>query len=150
MEILANQALPDAALGAVVEADQPVTVEQSMSFVEGARHKGTGSPRLATSWQVPGVDTAGGAESWVLLLNPHDRTAIAIITFVKADGESMEQGFAVASQSRLTVFANMIVPESTGSAWVESDLPIMVERSTYRDGASQGENVLPEPGIARD
>ncbi|MBI4330440.1 MAG: hypothetical protein HY673_04065, partial [Chloroflexi bacterium] len=149
-EVVANQLLPDSALGVVVEADQPVTVERSMSFMEGARHKGTGSPRLAGSWQVPGIETAGGAESWVLLLNPHARPASVVLTFVRADGDTVEQGLVLPPQSRLTIFANSIVPETTGSARVKSDLPVVVERSTYRNGVRQGENAVAVPVLAKD
>ncbi|MBN2025818.1 MAG: hypothetical protein JW854_03485 [Actinobacteria bacterium] len=97
----------------------------------------------ATHWYLAegstGSDAQGGFETWVLLQNPNGQPAMAMITYLTASGEMEGPTVPLDPKSRATINVAGNVPgEWSVSAVVDSDLPIIVERSVYwnvQDGA---------------
>jgi hypothetical protein len=58
------------------------------------------------------------------------------VTFIKDDGTTQVAYYAIDPRARLSLFADMIVPDATFGARIDSDQQIIVERSIYvADGA---------------
>ncbi len=90
----------------------------------------------ATHWYLAegstGSDDQGGFETWVLLQNPNDQQAMAMITYLSGSGEIEGPTVPLDPESRATInVAGNVSDEWSVSAVVDSDLPIIVERSVY-------------------
>jgi spore germination protein len=70
-------------------------------------------------------------DSWFLLQNPGQSPASANVTFMRDDGSTASQRYDLPPTSRLSIFANQIVPNSAFSTMVESDQTILAERAMY-------------------
>src|SRR5262249_9100649 len=73
--------------------------------------------------------------------NPNtDAVANVSVTFIKDDGTTQVAYYALDPRTRLSLFADMIVPNSTFGARIDSDQQIIVERSIYVADGAGGHN----------
>jgi len=75
--------------------------------------------------------TAPPFDSWFLLQNPTQNSASATVTFMRDNGSTTSRRYDLPPTSRLSIFANQIVPNSAFSTTVESDQAILAERAMY-------------------
>lgn len=132
-----------------ISSTQPIVSERSMYWPGNATtwsesHASFGVPALGTKWAL-GEGRVGGPrayETYILLANPGATAAIVRITYLRADGSTVEKQYVVAPNSRFNVYVNGVVPELFNeefAAIVESlnSVPIAVERSTYSPAFGQ-------------
>lgn len=81
----------------------------------------------------PAGSAPSNFDTWFLLQNPNAEAANATVTFSTEGGRSMERSFELAPHSRKTVFANEYVESEAYATTVESDRPVVAERSEYFD-----------------
>lgn len=94
----------------------------------------SGSGAAGGTIYFPEGATAGGFDTWILLVNPTTRDTIAKITFMTIEGEAVVDYVSVKALSRRTVHQDDYIPESFEVATeVVSDVPMIAERSTYWD-----------------
>jgi len=128
--LFANQVVPDAAVSTRVDSDLPVFVERAMYFGhDGHNTPGVNGP--SQTWYLAEGYSGAGTDTWVLIMNPNPLPASATVTFMKEDGSQVERKYSLGPTSRLSIYANEIVPNVSFSTRVVADQPVVVERAGY-------------------
>ncbi len=123
----------DTAFSTVLEADVPVVVERSMYFPAGG-HNTIGVSQPETSWYLAEGYTGEGFATYILVLNPNGSAAELSVSYMLEDGKVIERSHTVPARSRYTIGAQdegEVGPDAAFSTLVDSDLPVVVERSMY-------------------
>ncbi len=135
LNIFANQEVPNSAFSTKVEADGPIFVERAMYFGQDG-HVSSGVNGPSHTWYLPEGSSLPNADTWVLVMNPNSHNARVKVTFITTGGTRKEKEYIMSPTSRLNILADYEVPNTTFSTIVESDSPVIAERSTYfNDGA---------------
>ncbi|MBK5092584.1 MAG: DUF362 domain-containing protein, partial [Actinobacteria bacterium] len=125
--------------GVRVGSDLPVYVERAMYWndrIEG--HDSIGTDSGATEWYLAEGCTDYGFETWVEILNPGTVDAAATLTYMTSKGPVAGPTVVVPAWSRKTVEVKRDIPADDVSVRVNSDRPVVVERSMYWDGRRGG------------
>ncbi|MHB8895096.1 MAG: DUF5719 family protein [Candidatus Geothermincolia bacterium] len=78
--------------------------------------------------------TAGGFDTWVLIVNPNNEYVSAKVEFIGSGGVIAERSVTLPSLARKTVHLENYMSNSAEIATrITSDLPLIAERSTYWD-----------------
>ena len=115
-----------------VHADRPVVAERAMYW--GGRdvgHATMGVTEGCFTWYLAEGTTAWGFEEYVLVQNPNPSTVNLNFDFRKPDGGRSYLAHSVPPLSRYTLNVAEVVPGSDVSAFIEADLPVIVERAMY-------------------
>ncbi len=127
-------------------ATAPVVAERAMYWKEGEGHVSVGATEPAKQWYLPEGYTGSGHSSWVLVLNPNDQPAQIHVTVLPEGAAPVTYDYTVQAQTRYNLWMNQIVPDKSFSVQVDSDQPVVVERSQYWDKNQGGTN---SPGLTR-
>ncbi len=132
----ALQGLEAADVSTQVSSNIPVVAERAMYFDYGGKdggHDSIGASSTSNRWFFAEGYTGGAFDTWVLLQNPNDTTATVTLTFMKLDGSVIEQRVSVPGRRRHSVHVDAIpgLEAVDVSTRVDSDLPIIAERSMY-------------------
>jgi len=132
-----NDVVRSAGFATEVRSELPIVVERAMYFGGGGGHGTIGVKTPGKTWFLAEGDSRPGFDTWILLQNPNqDAVANVAVTFIKDDGTTQVAYYALDPRARLSLFADMLVPDTTFGARIDSDQPIIVERSIYvADGA---------------
>ena len=140
-----------------VTSDTPVVVERSMYFDYGGIREGHNSPgatTLASDWYFAEGYTAGGFDSYILVMNPDESAAEITVTLSNPAGKSEDVRFEMPPRSRYTLPVDSL--EGWGrrefSAHVRSSVPVAAERAMYfvdYNGIAGGHDALGSPAPAR-
>jgi len=128
--LFANEVVPEAAISTRVDSDVPVFVERAMWF----GHDGNNSPGVngaSRTWYLAEGYTGAGTDTWLLVMNPNSTGTTATLRFMKEDGVVVERTYTLPPTSRLSIYANEVVPNVSFSTRVAADQPVVVERSMY-------------------
>jgi hypothetical protein len=133
-----------------VQSDSPVVVERAM-YGDGRiwAHASAGVRAPAAAWYLAEGSTAGGNETWVLVQNPRPERALVQLTYMTPAGPVKGQAAWLEPNSRQTFSAGDVVPNTWEvSTVVESDNPVVVERSMYGSARqwATGSMGVTEPG----
>ncbi len=145
-----NQLVPDAEVSTVISSDQPIIAERAMYFRQVGGHGSPGANQLARSWYLAEGRVGQGLDSWLLAMNPNATSANLKVTYMGEAGNPIVGYYAVPAASRLSIYMNQAVPKGKWGAKVESDQPIVVERSTYFAGGRGGHNVAATPQLSQE
>ncbi len=145
-----NQLVPNAEISTVVTSDQPIIAERTMYFNQAGGHGGLAANQLAKSWYLAEGRVGQGMDSWLLAMNPNPTPANLRVTFMLENGHPQVAYYALRPSSRMSVYVNQVVPAGKVGARVESDQPIVVERSTYFAGGRGGTNVVATPTLSQE
>jgi len=148
--IYVDELVPDAEVSTIVLSDQPIIAERSMYFRRTGGHGGVGASRLANSWYLAEGQAGQGLQSWILVLNPNQQVANLKVTFFREDGTSSIGYFAAKPGSRLSLYVNNLLNPGRFAVQVDSDQPIMVERSVYFAGGRGGHNVVAASQLSQE
>ncbi|MBI4493880.1 MAG: hypothetical protein HY690_13900 [Chloroflexi bacterium] len=143
--ISANLLLANEAFGIRVEAQEPIVAERSMFFGPQAvaTHDTLGAVAPSVRWQLAEGSTAAPFETWILVANPNGQPTNITLTFSTETGQVVEFPARVGANTRATFLANLLVPNTPGlSTRVDSELPVVVERSMYFNGRRGGTNTI--------
>jgi hypothetical protein len=135
-----NAEMPDAAVGVVIESDQPVAVQRVTLLSAGrGAHSSVGATATAREWFLPDVSTVAPAVTSLVILNPGASAAEVIAYLYGEDGRPpQKQVVQVAPSSRFTLALDRDVSPGLWSARVVSSQPVVVERVTYFQGLAGG------------
>lgn len=132
VSLLVNQLVPGAPVAARIEADKPIVAERAVYKDRGkAGTNSMGATALSKTWYMAEGVTRSGFDTWVLMLNPNDVPATAAANYMKEDGTTVSRKYLVPPRSRVSVYVNQEVPDARVATKIESDLPIVAERSVY-------------------
>jgi uncharacterized repeat protein (TIGR01451 family) len=149
IETESDPRLRGAVMSVQVTSDRPIVAERSVYWPTaestlpwGESHSSQGVVAAAPRWALA-EGRAGGAlnfRTYILLGNPGVQPAEATVQFLLDSGAPIVRTYVVAAGSRLTIDAASEVPalqdRSFGTVVTTTgDVPIVVERSMYWDGA---------------
>ncbi len=144
IDLEAVPGLENTAVSAVVESDQPVVADRTMSWdTRGyGAHAETAVPAPRTTWYFAEGSTAGAFNLFYLLQNPGPIAAHVQVRYLRpAPHATVTRSYTVEPNSRLDVWVNKEGAELAStdvSAVVESSAPIIAERAMYLDGGGLG------------
>jgi hypothetical protein len=150
VSLLVNQVVKNSAVGVKVESDMPIVAERAI-YSDGGKSgsSSVGATALSQNWFFAEGNTRQGMETWILMLNPHDVPGIVTATFLRETGDPIEQKYLIPARSRISIFANPVVPDARMGARMQSDLPIVVERSVYFASGKGSHNTMAAPALSR-
>ena len=104
----------------------------------------------ASTWYLAegstGGDLTGSFETWVLVMNPGDQEAAVNLTYLTPEGEREGPELLLGPGTRDSIFVADTVPgEWSVSTRVESDEPVIAERSVYWNGRQCGHDSVGIP-----
>lgn len=110
-----------------------------MYFGSGGGHGTIGVKTPGKTWFLAEGDSRPGVDTWILLQNPSTtEVANVSVTFIKDDGTTEVAYYALDPRTRLSLFADTVVPNTTFGAHIDSDQQIIVERSIYLANGTGG------------
>jgi hypothetical protein len=128
----------DGAFSAVVESNQPVVVDRTMTWgfeTKWGGHAETSMGAPSTTWYLAEGATHGAFDLFYLLQNPNSSTARVTVTYLRLDPATpIVKTYDVPANSRKTIWVDEEGPELAAvdvGASITSDLPIVVERAMY-------------------
>ncbi|MBU1942403.1 MAG: N-acetylmuramoyl-L-alanine amidase [Actinobacteria bacterium] len=141
-----------------VTAAYPVVVERAMYFNNhDGKAGGQDSPAVtapATTWYLAEGYTGDGFDTFVLLMNPGGEPARVKVNYLVPGGEVVTGEYEVPAETRRTVHVDEVpgLEDSEVSFAVESDRPVVVERSMYFEygGVTEGTNSTATDSLAND
>ncbi|PKQ28788.1 MAG: hypothetical protein CVT63_01035 [Candidatus Anoxymicrobium japonicum] len=128
----------------VISADQPIVAERAMYWNNRkAGHDSVGVTAPFPVWYLAEGCTNGGFETWVLIQNPGDVPAMAVLTYMtdkgKVDGPTVD----LPAHSRKSVDVAEKVPgEWNVSTKVTADQPVIAERAVYWNNRNGGHDSI--------
>lgn len=141
LNVSVNQILPNHAVSIKLDSDQAIYAERAMYFGHDG-HTSTGARSTAKTWYFAEGSTDVFFDTWLLVMNPNDAPAKLSVTYYKSDGSVVNKDYTATPMSRLNIWVNKEVPSAAVSMKVESDLPVVAERSMYFDQGRGGHNTL--------
>ena len=134
--------VPDTwSVATMLTSDQPVTAERSVYWNAPGRFRqaatnSVGVKSTSREWFLAegctGIDRNGTFETWVLVLNPNDRTARVSLEYMTGEGPVQGPSFTLPAFSRKSVDVSESVPDTWSvSTGLTSDVPVVAERSMY-------------------
>jgi hypothetical protein len=129
------------AFGIIVEATRPVIAERAMYFASqpgrlwSGGHANTGIAAPSTSWFHAEGATGSYFNTFILLSNPQDTAAHVEVRFLLDTGDEITRTKTLEPRQRLTINpaaeGDARLENAALSTVVESDVPIVSERSMY-------------------
>ena len=130
--VLANDDVPGRDISVKVEATRAVVVERSMYWDDmRGGHNSAASPAASRSWFLAEGSTLFGFDEWVTIGNPAGKATNARVTYMTPGGAVAGPTLNLPAGSRRTVHVNDDLKCAEVSVKVESDEPIVAERSMY-------------------
>jgi hypothetical protein len=131
--------LPSAEFATIVESDQPVVADRTMSWGNGqyGAHAETGVASPASRWYFAEGATHSGFDLFYLLSNPNLESVDVVIRYLRpAPLAPIVRSYRVGPQSRRTVWVNVEDPglaaTDVAAMIVSPDtLPVIAERAMY-------------------
>ena len=108
------------------------------SPAQSGYHSSVGTSALANTWYLPEGSSAWGFETWTLLLNPNDTAANITLTYMTETAGVKVLSKKVPAHSRATYSMAADIGAADASIEVTSDVPVVAERSMYRNNRREG------------
>ncbi|RIK05264.1 MAG: hypothetical protein DCC49_12700 [Acidobacteria bacterium] len=89
------------------------------------------TPEPSKQWYLAEGSTAHGFSTYVLIQNPGDTPANVVLTYMTPAGPQVQPSVDVAPRSRKTITVADSLPGQDHSTFVDSDVPVVAERSMY-------------------
>ncbi len=128
-------------------SSSPVVVERAMYFRNRFGSGGHDSPAVtapSTHWYLAEGYTGGKFDTYLLMANPNPQQATARVTYLLPGGATSAVEYGLQPNSRKTLHVDEVpgLASTDVSFQVDSDLPVIAERSMYFDynGITEGSN----------
>ena len=124
-----------------------IAVDRTMSWKNSAgqpgdAHSSVGVTSPSTTCYLAEGSSNWGFESWLLIQNPNSRPASCAVTYMYAGGGSARVTKVVPAGSRESYSMASDIGGKDASIRVESNVPVICERSMYRNGRTVGTNSI--------
>jgi hypothetical protein len=123
----------------------PIGVDRTMSWTgpgapspEAHNSVGVNSPN--TTWYLPEGCSGFGFETWLLIQNPNSNAAACTLTYMIQGGGPKTFTKTIPANSRQSFNMADDIGEQSASIQVVSDIPVVPERSMYRNDRREGSN----------
>ena len=155
--------LANSDVSTVVEctSGQGIIAERSMYFDYAGRTGGHNSPgvsALSSTWYLAEGYTGPGFDTYILMQNPGDKTAVVQADYLREDGTTVKQVYSIPEHSRYTIHSNTVpgLESRSFSTTLTSvnEVGIVAEHSLYfnynNSGITDGSNSTGVPAPASD
>jgi uncharacterized repeat protein (TIGR01451 family) len=136
-DVLNALASPD--FSTMLESDQPIVLDRTMSWNNGAgSHAETGVPLPASTWYLAEGSTSGEFSLFYLLQNPNPIATVATVRYLLPFGQTpIVRTYDLAANSRTTIpvdeqGASLATTDVSAVITTPNNAPIIVERAMYR------------------
>jgi len=131
-----RETLGGGSFSAQIHSSIPVLAERAMYFSYQGRdggHGSIGASQPSNTWFFAEGYTGEDFDTWVLLQNPNDSTAVITLNFMRPDGKVITQQVSVPARRRHSVHVDEVpgLENSDVSTQVTSNLPVIAERAMY-------------------
>ncbi|HEX2922561.1 MAG TPA: hypothetical protein VHS28_00855, partial [Chloroflexota bacterium] len=148
--LLVDDIVRDASVGAKIESDRPIVAERAVYKEKGKAGTDTiGASALSRSWYLAEGVTRFGFDTWLLMLNPNDVPGTAGVTYMLEDGSTVARSYQLPPRTRISVYVNQEVPGARVATKIDSDLPIVAERSVYFPDGLGAHNTMAAPSPSK-
>jgi hypothetical protein len=142
--------MPESEVSAIISSDNPIVVERAMYYQRTGGHGSVAAGQASRNWYLAEGQAGNGFDTWILALNPGQIAANLRVTYMREDGATTTGHYAIAPGSRLSLFANSALAPGRFGTVVESDQPVVVERSTYFANGRGSHNVVASSMLAQE
>ena len=101
-------------------------------------HNSVGVTAPAKAWYLPEGSSNHGFETWTLIQNPNNSEAAVTFTYMTEDAGQEVVQKKIPAYSRATYSMSADIGEHDSSIEVTSSVPVIAERSQYRDNRREG------------
>ena len=120
-----------------------IAVDRTMFWTgEGALspegHSSIGTTTPSETWYLPEGSSAWGFETWTCIQNPNPADAQVRLTYMTEGGTPEEFDRTVPAHCRASFSMASDIGAADASIQVESDMPVVAERSMYRNNRREG------------
>lgn len=122
-----------------------IAVDRTMSWTgpgygpeRGGYHSSIGATGPSRTWYLPEGSTAWGFETWTLVDNPNRTPAEVTVTYMTGSGPVPVTRTIPAGSRASYSMAEDLQGQVDASIMVESDVPVVAERSVYRGNRREG------------
>lgn len=123
---------------------QTIAVDRTMTWTgtgalspEG--HNSIGATSPAATWYLPEGSSNWGFETWLLLQNPNASPANVRITYMTESSGPIAIDEVVPARTRASYSMSDAIGAQDASMQVQSDAPVVAERSLYRNSRREGQ-----------
>jgi hypothetical protein len=113
-------------------------------------HSSVGVTAPTTTWYLPEGCSAYGFETWLLIQNPNVGRARCTITYMTEDAGPIKVVKYVAGGFRASFNMKDDIGEKSASIEVDSDVPVIPERATYKNNRRAGSDSIGATTPAQD
>lgn len=136
------RALVNSSFATVIETDQPVVVDRTMSWGGGyGSHAETAVIAPSTTWYLAEGAIGGRFSLYYLLQNPNPTTVVAKVTYLRRFLPAVSKDVTIAPKARKTIDVSsegLASPDDiSGVIEVQGGGPIIAERAMYRSVPGQ-------------
>lgn len=133
--VLVNSSVSTYNVATRVSANRPVVAERALysnhPVLGRGASTGEGVSAPATRWILAEGATAGGFETWILVMNPSGATATVTLTYLTGSGPQSLAPFPLSPGQRRSIKVNEAVTTYDVATRVDATQPVVVERSVY-------------------
>jgi uncharacterized protein (DUF1800 family) len=134
--------LEDTAFATIVEADEMVIADRTMSWNEThyGSHLETSAPQPSTTWYLAEGATHSGFDLFYLLQNPQPEPVDVTVSYLRPAAPPIEKTYRLAANTRTNVWVDRedaALASTDVSAAITSTRPIVVERAMYLNTTGQ-------------
>ena len=119
----------------------PIAVDRTMSWANEA-HNSIGVTSPSRTWYMPEGCTGYGFETWLLLQNPTGTPASVRVTYDIEGGSPKTVTKTVPALTRQTYNVADDIGAASTSIEIASSVPVIAERSMYRDKRIEGDDSI--------
>jgi Family of unknown function (DUF5719) len=101
-------------------------------------HSSIGVTSPSTTWYLPEGSSNWGFETWTLVENPNPTAANVTLTYMTEGGGAKPLTKTIPPYSRATYSMSQDIGGADSSIQVTSDIPVIAERSVYRNNKREG------------
>jgi hypothetical protein len=116
---------------------RPIAADRTMSWRREA-HSSIGVSYPSSTWCMPEGCSAFGFETWLLVQNPNPAPATCDITYMIEGGTAVTRTHTIPGNSRRSFNMADDIGAQNASIQVASSIPVIAERSVYRDERVEG------------
>lgn len=110
---------------------------EGYSSAQSGYHSSIGTDTTSKTWYLPEGSSAWGFETWTLVLNPNPSKADVTLTYMTTSGPR-QFNKTVPANSRASYSMASDIGAADASIKVASNLPVVAERSMYRNKRREG------------
>lgn len=133
----------------------PIAVDRTMEWTgagaqAGEAHSSIGVNSPTTAWYLAEGCSGYGFETWLLVQNPGDVDSTCTITYMIEGGTPKSVIKKVPGRSRQSFNMAGDIGAQSSAMSISSDVPVIVERSMYRDNRREGHETVAAAGASTD